>query len=128
MRVNGIDHVNISTRDLDASAQFYADILGLEARVPAGMTDRPDILQMGRWLFDSNDNPIVHLRKFESDGTSTGPIDHVALACSGWDEILARIEAKGVEHQVNDGKYVGLRQIFVTDPHGVRLELNFSRG
>src|SRR6185503_2222904 len=76
MRVSGIDHVNISTQDVEASARFYADVLDLDPRIAAGGRMTPE---QGRWLFDHEGQAIIHLRKFEADGSSTGPIDHVAL-------------------------------------------------
>ena len=32
MKVNAIDHVNIIVADLDATATFYAEVLGLDRR------------------------------------------------------------------------------------------------
>jgi len=52
----------------------------------------------------------------------------VALRCSGYAEVLARLERRGIGHQLNDVAAVGLRQIFVLDPNQVLLELNFFGG
>jgi hypothetical protein len=49
----------------------------------------------------------------------------VALRCSGYDEIRARLTRRGVEHRLNEVTAIGLRQIFVLDPNDVLLELNF---
>lgn len=122
MRVEGLNHVNISTRDVEATARFYADILGF---VPRGNVAKVP-LDEGRWLYDANDEPIVHLRRFDSDGDTTGPIHHVALTCSGMAELIQRLEQRGIEHRVNDGGYGGFKQVFLRDPEGVLLELNFT--
>jgi len=123
MRVSGIDHVNISTQDVEASARFYADVLDLDPQIAAWGRMTPE---QGRWLFDHEGQAIIHLRKFEADGSSTGPIDHVALKCSGMENMVARLKARGIDHRVNNMQFAGLKQIFVTDPHGISLELNFT--
>lgn len=130
MNVNALDHVNIITDRLDVTAEFYKTLLGLERRdAPAPMT--PDNAQ---WMYDGQDRPIIHInavdcpRAFEREvqpGSLTGAIHHVALNCSGYDEVLARIADAGLEFQVNTINAIGLRQIFTPDPNNVLLELNF---
>lgn len=130
MNVNALDHVNIITDRLDTTAEFYKALLGLERRdAPAPMT--PDNAQ---WMYDGQDRPIIHInavdcpRAFEREvqpGSLTGAIHHVALNCSGYDEVLARIADAGLEYQVNTIEAIGLRQIFTADPNNVLLELNF---
>jgi catechol 2,3-dioxygenase-like lactoylglutathione lyase family enzyme len=122
MRVTALDHVNIRTRDVSASARFYADLLGLEARNPP--VDLPP--DQARWLFDGSNHPIIHLFKFDTEPGSTGPIHHVALRCSGKDALLERLQRLGTEYSLNEVPSIGMTQIFVRDPHGVLLELNFG--
>jgi hypothetical protein len=49
----------------------------------------------------------------------------VALNCTGYDELIARLRERARRHQINEVKAVGLRQVFTVDPNGVLLELNF---
>lgn len=121
MRVSGIDHVNINSPDIEASVRFYADVLDLDPRAASG-GQSPD---KGRWLFDHSGHPIIHLRKFDSGCASTGPIHHVAFTCAGMADMVERLQARGIDHRVNIMEFAGLRQVFVTDPHGILLELNF---
>lgn len=130
MQVKGLDHVNIIADDLDETARFYESLLGLRAgELPGGMDFR------GAWLHDANGRAIIHLMTWNSDrhagldrGSATGAIDHVALACEDFAGMLERCAALGIEHRVNDRKYGDVRQIFVTDPNQVKLELNFAGG
>lgn len=85
----------------------------------------------GAWLHDAEDRPIVHLvawnaeRHGDGKRENTGSIDHVAFTCEDFAETLARCAELGLEHRVNDRKFGDFRQVFVTDPNGVSLELNF---
>lgn len=121
MRVNALDHVNIRTRDVVASAQFYADVLGLEPRNGPASLPADQV----RWLYDANDRAIIHLFRHDCAPGSTGPIHHVALSCSGKEALLERLRARGAEYSLNEVPSIGLTQVFTYDPHGVLLELNF---
>ncbi len=130
MHVNALDHVNIITDKLGETADFYAALLNLERRdAPAPLTPAN-----AQWMYDAGGKAIVHInsvdcpRAFDrtvEPGALTGAIHHVALNCSGYDEVTHRIEAMGLPHQINTVESIGLRQIFTTDPNNVLLELNF---
>ena len=131
VRVDALDHVNIITTDVDGSARFYQNLLGLEPR------DGPPPLthQNARWMYDSDGRAIVHInsmdcpRHYDRDirPGPTGALHHVALRCKGYEEVLKRLEGARLEHRLNDVTAIALRQIFVLDPNGVLLELNFFR-
>jgi catechol 2,3-dioxygenase-like lactoylglutathione lyase family enzyme len=129
MQVNGLDHVNIIAGDIDSTVQFYGELLGFRRGESPGAA----MGFKGAWLLDAADRPIIHLMAFNDQyhagldkGSATGSIDHVALACQDFAGTLSRCEALGVEHRVNDRRFGDLRQIFVTDPNNVKLELNFA--
>ena len=129
MHVNALDHVNIITDRLDETAAFYAALLGLGRRnAPPPLTP-----QNAQWMY-AGDKPIIHInstdcpRTFDrpvEPGSLTGAIHHVALNCSGYDDVKARLEAMGRNHKTNTVTAIGLRQIFTPDPNNVLLELNF---
>jgi catechol 2,3-dioxygenase-like lactoylglutathione lyase family enzyme len=129
MKVEALDHVNIITADLEGSARFYADLFGLEARDgPAPLTHAN-----ARWMYDAAGRAIFHINSLDCPRTyqrevqpgPTGALHHVALRCSGYDEVRQRLQGRGLEHQLNEVPAVSLRQIFTLDPNGVLLELNF---
>ena len=129
MKVNAIDHVNIVAADLDGTAQYYSGVLGLERR------NAPPPLTPGnaQWMHDDAGRAIFHINSLDCPRTypraveagPIGPIHHIALACVGYDEMIARLDARQVEREINAVKAIGLRQIFTFDPNGVLLELNF---
>jgi catechol 2,3-dioxygenase-like lactoylglutathione lyase family enzyme len=129
MKVNALDHVNIITADLDGTARFYAELFDLDRRdAPPPLT--PDTAQ---WMYDDEGRAILHInsldciRTYEREVAAgpTGSIHHVALKCTGYVDMIARLDARGLDRQVNLVAAIGLRQIFTMDPNGVLLELNF---
>lgn len=125
MRVNALDHVNIRTRDIAGSARFYAELLDLEVRNgPAPMT-----AEQVQWLYDRGGRAIIHLVQHNDEKGApgpTGPLDHVALNCSGKQELIERLKQRGAEFGVHEMTAIGRTLIFTRDPHGVMLELNFD--
>jgi 4-hydroxyphenylpyruvate dioxygenase-like putative hemolysin len=129
MKVNALDHVNIITGDLEGTSRFYEQMFNLERRdAPAPLT--PTTAQ---WMYDAENRAIFHInsldcyRAYEREVMTgpTGSIHHVALNCTGFDDMIARIEARGMEYKLNTVHAIGLRQIFTQDPNEVLLELNF---
>ncbi|MET0180805.1 MAG: VOC family protein [Novosphingobium sp.] len=126
MPVTGLDHVNIAAADIEVSARFYADVLGLERR------DGPSIRPPGQlqWMHDPAGRPIIHLAaaaatRGETVPGPTGAFDHVALACGDYEGMIARLEERGLAYRTSAVPELRLRQVFIVDPDGVRLELNF---
>jgi catechol 2,3-dioxygenase-like lactoylglutathione lyase family enzyme len=129
MTVKGVNHVNIIAEDLDGTCQFYEDLLGFKR----GETPGTAMGFKGAWLLDDSDHPIIHLMAYNDKyhaglerGSATGSIDHVALSCEDFAATLRRCETLGLDHRINDRQFGDLRQIFVTDPNNVKLELNFA--
>ena len=129
MIVKNLNHINIQTHDMTGTIRFYEELLGLEARV-APERD-PSVRQ---WLYDSRDMAVIHLNLFGTEntigrevvpGNPTGAIHHVAFECSGFDEMVSRLKARGLHYGFAEIPSINLRQLFVTDPNNVLLELNF---
>ena len=129
MPVNGLDHVNIIAADLAETTRFYEAVLGFRYGA------RPSEMNFaGGWFYDTADRPIIHVIVYdparhgatERRAMPTGSIDHVALSCEDFVGMVRRCEQLGVAHRINDRKYGDLRQVFITDPNNVTLELNFT--
>ncbi len=124
MRVNRIDHFNIRTRDVDRLCEFYTKVLGLE------IGDRPPFDSPGVWLY-AGGHPILHVGIAKVGGDkgradNTLPLDHIALETEGYVDTVARLEGAGIEYRMVDVPARDMKQIFVRDPDGVALELNFT--
>ena len=126
----GLDHVNILTEDLAATIAFYESA----AELTAGASPAAKFGYQGTWLYDANGHPGVHvvvkgtLRNYGEDhvvGAPTNAVHHVAFRCTGFAEAQVRLAAQGHAIKVNDG-IAGLRQIMLTDPNGINVELNYT--
>ena len=120
MAVTMLEHVNIRTPDLEATRRFFIDVIGLEEG------PRPNFAFPGAWLYCGG-VPVVHLI---GDGgrpprQGSGAVDHVAFGAADYEGFVAKLSARGVPHQVRDVPGQRIRQVFVHDPNGVKVEINF---
>ncbi len=56
------------------------------------------------------------------------PVDHIAFAASDHDALVARLDGHGVAWVANFVAGPDIRQLFVHEPNGVRIELNVPPG
>jgi catechol 2,3-dioxygenase-like lactoylglutathione lyase family enzyme len=126
MAVGGLQHLLVLTDDIDATRDFWCGALALE------QGERPPLEFPGYWLY-AGGVPCVHVAEraaYEAHSESIGipasalPVDHVAFADEGYDDIVARLESRGIESAANEVPAAGLRQLFIQDPNGVKVEIN----
>ena len=132
MPIVAIDHVNIRTSDPARAIAFYRDVLGMSAAATPGLDDPAK----GGWMLDEAGHAAIHIghaaSPYPSDGAVSwrggdgGAVHHVALACTDRPALEARLAAAGVAWTANRVPQIGLTQLFVPDPDGVLLELNFD--
>jgi catechol 2,3-dioxygenase-like lactoylglutathione lyase family enzyme len=120
MPLRRLDHVLVLTDDVEATAIFYRDALGFE------VGRRPALPFPGVWLC-LDGSPCLHVAErtsYVAHAATIGlavaapPLDHVAFAADGYDELVARLDAAGVDAVANDVPTSGIRQLFLTDPNG----------
>ena len=123
MSVGMLDHYNVSTRKLGDTIRFYEEVLGLTNG------PRPPFNFPGAWLYSAG-HPVLHLNDISSTDrqqpADSGVIDHVAFGSRGFEAIKQHLTRKGVPFRVNEVPNSTRRQIFVTDPNNVLIELNFD--
>jgi len=124
--VRGLDHINlrVPAHLLEPVRSFYIDLVGLHDgfRPPMGSGSH------GYWLY-AGESAVLHLSSGGENSIhrGSGCFSHVAFACTELETTSARFEAAGVPHRsvvLDDGGQV---QIFVVDPAGITVELNFRR-
>jgi catechol 2,3-dioxygenase-like lactoylglutathione lyase family enzyme len=123
MSVGVLDHYNVSTRNLGDTVRFYEDVLGL-VNGPRPPFDFP-----GAWLY-SEGHPVLHLNDISPTTTpqrpDSGVIDHIAFGSRGFEAMKQHLAQKEVQFRVNVVPNSSRRQIFLTDPNNVLIELNFD--
>ncbi|MGJ4884488.1 MULTISPECIES: VOC family protein [unclassified Bradyrhizobium] len=121
--VGVLDHFNIRTRNLAETVRFYEDVLGLENGA------RPNFAFPGAWMY-SEGRPVVHLVDIsptsEAQKPDSGVVHHVAFVSRGFAGMKARLAAKGMPFEARQVPGGELWQIFVRDPNGVMIELNYE--
>jgi catechol 2,3-dioxygenase-like lactoylglutathione lyase family enzyme len=123
MSVGVLDHFNIRTRHLADTVRFYEDVLGLEKG------PRPNFAFPGAWMY-SEGKAVVHLvdisKTDEPQKPDSGVVHHVAFVSSGFDGMKQRLSSKGMPFDARQVPGGDLWQIFVNDPNGVMIELNYE--
>lgn len=116
MSIVGIDHINIDTCDLDATINFYEQVMGLEARrKPSG--------NPGVWLYQA-DQAFVHVNPVDVDpGPSTGLFHHVAFAGSSLEDIEKQLISASADYELVRKPDRGLAQFNLHDPNGILIEI-----
>ncbi len=132
MRVGPIEHVLVLSDDIDATRDFYRDVIGLS------VGERPPLAFPGYWLYPSGGGgACVHVadrRSYAAHAAGlglavperdpgVGPVDHVAFSAEDYDGLVERLSRMGVA-AVRNAVPGGPRQVFVQDPNGVRIEIN----
>ncbi len=131
MPIASLDHVNIRTARPADSIAFYRDVLEMTVSPAPGAAD----LAHGGWVMVA-DRAVVHIghsdATYPSDGRvpfdpggGSGPVHHIAFACTDHGAMKRRLAERGIAIDENSVVAIGLRQIFLRDPAGVLIELNF---
>ncbi|MBE0546513.1 MAG: VOC family protein [Rubrivivax sp.] len=134
-----LNHYSIRTQDLEACRRFYVEALGL------AVGPRPDFPFPGLWLYAGDTgawaNAVVHIigvDRGDAEGLKrhlgdrdvarlhgSGALDHVAFFATGLSERRSILRRLGIAARERTVPGLGLHQLFVEDPNGIVVELNF---
>ena len=126
MPVEQLEHFTVRCTDLDVTRDFYTGMLGLT------VGPRPDFPFKGYWLYCGG-APVVHLvdraesesRHGARNAADTGALDHVAFRGVDIEAMRATLRTANIAFRETGVPGGRLRQIFLPDPDGVLVELNF---
>ncbi len=129
MPAQSLNHYTIKARDLEATKNFYVNVVGLT------VGDRPPLTFPGYWLYCGG-VPTVHLLGYQegegviADGPSypakTGRLDHIAFACAGLKDMKATLERHRLKYDERVLPRLNMTQLFYHDPDGIAVECNFA--
>jgi catechol 2,3-dioxygenase-like lactoylglutathione lyase family enzyme len=143
MRIRTLEHFNIRTERLAETLQFYTEVIGLRDGERPGNPPR----STGAWLYNADEVPVVHVTAFDRNDAErlawineylgyrdidslhgSGAVDHMAFLGEGYDEMVEHCRKLKVPFRERMVTAANLRQIFVTDPNGISIELNYREG
>ena len=118
------NHLALSVADVDRSAEFYKDVLGLEE-----ITNRTKMEGI-RW-FSFNEGKELHLISVIKEKVTINKAVHFALTTPDFDNFVKILESKDIKYSDwlgTEGKINiradGIKQIFFQDPDGYWIEVN----
>lgn len=125
IRLDGLDHVALTVTDVDASAAWYRDVLGLERRYEEEWGATPAMMVAS----GAETGVALFLAGAAEPGSppSSRPRDlamwHVAfrLDRSGFVQAQAELGRLGIEFEFQD--HIASHSIYFSDPDGHQLEI-----
>lgn len=145
MSIDKLDHYSVRTTEVQRATLFYEQALGF---TPG---PRPAFPFPGAWLYvTASDGQIagssvVHLVGIDSTNpaglsdylgdkavstqhaSGSGNLDHIAFSASDIEETYRRLTQHQIAFRQRKVPSMELHQIFVEDPDGVTIELNYFR-
>lgn len=127
-----LTHVRLLTDDVEASARFYRDVLGLEVTLDAGDGVYKELRGGDVVLGVFRRDLMGQMIGAELPVTSSGPADAVALtfAVDDVDEAARSVRDRGADlvSEPRDYEVAFLRVAHLRDPDGNLIELNAPLG
>src|SRR5437016_3255601 len=130
MDLEGIDHVAMSVRDVERSAQWYIDVLGFERRHEGMWNGVPVFIGKGTTslaLFPVRDSRASSAEATAAKSTSGdgGGVRMLHLALrANWKNFLAaqeELKQRGIRFEFQDHEIS--HSIYFSDPDGHKLEI-----
>lgn len=120
----GLNHYNIRAGQplIGRVRDFYIDVVGLHEGW------RPPFNFPGHWLY-AGEQAVLHLVETQGEQSAAAPpsvLDHVAFTCTGIEEFEARLKERGLDYRKSGVPGAAIQQLFVKDPAGNGVELNFA--
>jgi catechol 2,3-dioxygenase-like lactoylglutathione lyase family enzyme len=138
MPISKLAHFSVRTTDMEASRRFYVDVMGFKEGF------RPPFKFPGLWLYrggDEADYGVVHIigidpsdpsglveylgDKAEAGLNGSGAVDHVAFLATDLPDMHRRLKLAALPYRERTVPSLGLHQVFIEDPSGITIELNF---
>jgi catechol 2,3-dioxygenase-like lactoylglutathione lyase family enzyme len=134
-----LNHFSLRCLEIEKTTEFFSKILGLT------VGPRPEFPFPGVWPYSGDENSwsnaVLHLiaidkndpnglKKYlgERDPASlhgSGAVDHIAFFANGLEEKIVLLKKLNVPYRERTVPVLKLHQIFLDDPNGVVIELNY---
>jgi len=119
-----INHIQlVAKKDLVIKLRdFYCDIVGLSEGF------RPAFERFGFWLY-IGDKDVLHLiipKEGDERSPQKSSFDHVAFKTGNYEGVLKKLKTLDIPFEEKPIPGMTAHQIFLRDPAGNRVELNFD--
>ena len=131
MQISQLEHFLIIADDIEETASWYVDNLGFR------VGKNPDFGVPVTWLY-LGDRDVIHISQSRGENRfkrpaatrveiikGGHPIHHVAFRAYGLDETLVHLDANNIEYVEQQTSGQDVYQVFLQDPNGITVELNF---
>jgi catechol 2,3-dioxygenase-like lactoylglutathione lyase family enzyme len=132
MAITELNHYFVRANDLEKTKQFYIEVLGME------VMPRPNVPFPGYWL-GANGKVQVHMGPHgipnaetyyigspaDASTRDSGVVDHIAFLATDPEAFSKRFDAMGISFRPRYLREFQLYQLFLKDPDGLTIELNF---
>ena len=135
MPISHLEHFLVAADDIDATRDWYARVLAMKSG------PHPDFGFPVHWMYVDNID-IVHIgpsakqagevqkkylgRTSQDSGSGTGAVDHIAFRATGLRKMLEHLKREKVPFSQRRANGQALFQLFLYDPNGIKIELNYN--
>jgi catechol 2,3-dioxygenase-like lactoylglutathione lyase family enzyme len=135
MPLSHIEHFLVAADDIDATRDWYARVLGLQSG------PHPDFGFPVHWMYVKGVD-IVHIgpsakvageiqkkylgRTSQGSQAGTGAVDHIAFRATGLRSMLEHLQREKIQFTQRRANGQALFQLFLFDPNGIKIELNYA--
>ena len=134
MPLGHLQHFLIQSTDMEKTKRWYVDVLGMQEgytpdfKFPVAWlyVDGKDVLHLTEGGVKVSENRQRYLAQTSQAESGSGVVDHLAFHATGLREMMAHLRSRGVEFTQRQVDAQGLYQLFLIDPNGVKIELNFA--
>lgn len=134
MPLTKLDHFLVQTHDIAMTRDWYAKVLGMHAG------ETPDFKFPVVWMYigdqdvvhiteggkDISENRKIYLGQQSTETFGSGAVDHIAFRATGLTDTIRHLTDIGVDFKQRQVADQGLYQLFMLDPNGIKVELNFE--
>jgi len=135
MPLSHIEHYLVAADDLEATRDWYRNVLGMQEGphpefgfpVYWMYVDGRDVVHIGPSARKAGDVQKKYLGRTSQDtGAGTGALDHIAFRAAGLRPMLEHLRQSGIAFTQRRANGQALFQLFLYDPNGIKIELNFA--
>jgi catechol 2,3-dioxygenase-like lactoylglutathione lyase family enzyme len=135
MPLSHIEHCLVVADDMDQTRDWYCTVLGMQEGPHPDFgfpvhwlyLNGRDVVHIGQSATHAGENQKAYLGRTSRDtGSGTGAIDHIAFRAKGLAAMLADLRSRGIGFSERRADNQALYQLFIYDPNGIKIELNFD--